>query len=59
MVHIGDTGVTDVMRFGTAETNPLKTATIRNVSLRIGTRNVCVRSTHLICSTSTLNRGNS
>ena len=40
MVHIGDTSATGVMRFGTVGTNPLKTATTRNVSHRIGIRNV-------------------
>ncbi len=38
MVHIGDTSATGVMRFGTVGMNPLKTATTRNASLRIGTK---------------------
>ena len=38
MVRIGDTSAIDAMKFGTAEMNHQRTATIKNAILRTGTR---------------------
>ena len=40
-MHTGDTNVIDVVKFGTVETNPQRTAITKSASRHIGTRKEC------------------